>query len=317
MLPKADALPPWATSKIMASQAITVVDDNPDLWVAARAKEAFMQEESIVQEPFGDCDAGIRAMLGRHTMVMQHSKRWHKLRLVMLTASNAPMVMGSNPYCSRERMFQRKTGQLKLEGQASGATVYGNDMEKWARAEVVKYTGLKLIEVFDFERGEMTADVGLRQHPDYPWLGASPDGIFKCGIGLEIKCPHSRPIHHLCPLEYYAQVQVQMEVCDLEMVLFAQFRPPSITNKGLLDLVVVKRDRDWFAKALEKHLKPFWDNVVEWHAKPENGGRNIAVPRLQDVSDDGSEPDVVTPSPPPPPPSPEEEPAAKRARKEE
>ena len=61
-------------------------------------------------------------------------------------------------------------------------------------------------------------------------LSASPDGIVdsesenKDYIGrmLEIKCPTSRDITGFIPEYYHAQVQGQLEVCDLEYCDFVE-----------------------------------------------------------------------------------------------
>jgi putative phage-type endonuclease len=305
---------PWRQNKMISDVHFDVVDDNAATWEMARKREVELRDKKHrhIAEcyPFGpsqadavermDCEPAIGKLLQAHPLVMQHSKRWHKLRQCMLTASNAPAVCGTNAWCSAEKMFQRKTGQLKLDGEASDATRYGNEFEPYARAKVVSHTGLSLVEVWDAEKKEVTGDVGLRQHPKYPWLGASPDGLFKCGFMLEIKCPKTRSIKHLCPPEYYPQVQVQLEVCDLEYCIFAQFRPPSIFKKGELDLVLVQRDRAWFASKLATVFLPFWERVVAWHADPSHGGNVIRVPLLSAIDPDSDEePDVVVPDAPP------------------
>jgi hypothetical protein len=65
-------------------------------------------------------------------------------------------------------------------------------------------------------------DFGCIQHPLYKFLGASPDGInieFKSeryGRMLEIKNPVSRDITGIPKKEYWVQMQLQMEVCDLD-----------------------------------------------------------------------------------------------------
>ena len=84
-------------------------------------------------------------------------------------------------------------------------------------------------------------DFGLLGHPDYSFLGASPDGIctrYKLdgktkskfvGRMLEIKCPFVRKIQtsgpikdHICPIYYWVQVQLQLECCKLEECDFWQ-----------------------------------------------------------------------------------------------
>ena len=90
---------------------------------------------------------------------------------------------------------------------------------------------------------------GLTVHPDYPHLGASPDGLISCsccGDGLlEIKCPYKHRDEHphqvndsrfcLCLVDgavmlsfkhdYYIQVQGQMAICNREYCDFVCWTP--------------------------------------------------------------------------------------------
>ena len=74
-------------------------------------------------------------------------------------------------------------------------------------------------------RNDLTIlEFGCLPHQHIPFFGASPDGIASytsnnkkyIGRMLEIKCPKSRPITGIIPPGYFAQMQGQLEVCDLE-----------------------------------------------------------------------------------------------------
>lgn len=67
----------------------------------------------------------------------------------------------------------------------------------------------------------------LLRHPQYDWIGASPDGVSIGGpedepYAVEVKCPVSREITAEVPDHYIPQVQLQLEVMDLEMCVFVQ-----------------------------------------------------------------------------------------------
>lgn len=69
--------------------------------------------------------------------------------------------------------------------------------------------------------GTKIHDVGRIYHATMPKCAASPDGVVlgegpKAGRLIEIKCPVSREIGRHIPDDYYAQMQQQLEVCDLE-----------------------------------------------------------------------------------------------------
>ena len=66
------------------------------------------------------------------------------------------------------------------------ATWYGKDMEPIARESSTEYINKHHEHV-------LTKETGLHVHPNYPYIGASPDGIVCCSchgeILLEIICP--------------------------------------------------------------------------------------------------------------------------------
>jgi predicted phage-related endonuclease len=80
------------------------------------------------------------------------------------------------------------------------------------------------LSVLIYERDYNTKveDFGCIQHPKYNFIGASPDGIVtdkksqKFGKMLEIKNVVSREITGIPKKEYWVQMQLQMEVCDLD-----------------------------------------------------------------------------------------------------
>jgi putative phage-type endonuclease len=82
-------------------------------------------------------------------------------------------------------------------------------------------------------------EFGCLPHPSIPFFGASPDGICSIeskdknyvGRMLEIKCPKSRPITGIIPPVYFAQVQGQLEVCDLEYCDFLECELREYNNK--------------------------------------------------------------------------------------
>lgn len=69
---------------------------------------------------------------------------------------------------------------------------------------------------------------------------------------IEIKCPLRRTITEEVPHHYFPQIQVQLEVCQLEVCWFVQWKPASL-NRGTEQLCITKvcRDREWFARHRE------------------------------------------------------------------
>lgn len=174
----------------------------------------------------------------------QRSREWLALRNKMLTASDAATALGENPYEKPSALVVRKCGfGPKFEG--NDATRHGEKYEPIAR------------DLYMEKTGEVVHEIGLVQHKEYKWLGGSPDGITESGRLIEIKCPMSRKIKDEVPGHYMAQLQILMEVLDLEVCDFIQYRPEPLEYQ----VTEVKRDREWFKDRVDK-LESFWMEVL-------------------------------------------------------
>ena len=182
----------------------------------------------------------------------QRSPEWHKQRENAITASDIPAVLGENEYKSSWTLLLDKCNANPKPFIGNTATKWGTHYEDIA---IEKYSTLRNKEVLSF---------GLLIHPDYPWLGGSPDGITTDGILLEVKCPLKRKIvHGEVPHHYLSQVLLNLEICDLEMAHFIEFVPGNADDNYEINIVEVPRDREWFARELPK-MKDFWDNVLKY-----------------------------------------------------
>lgn len=179
----------------------------------------------------------------------QRSQEWLELRENMITASDVASALGENHYESPDAFVKKKVLRTKWAGNA--ATAHGTLLEPIAR------------DLYDQKYGRKSHEIGLVQHRDYPWLGASPDGVTEDGILIEIKCPLTRKIEAKVPKHYLPQVQLQLEITDLEECDFVQFRPAKVEG-GAPEFVVVKvlRDREWFQRALPV-LESVWRRVLK------------------------------------------------------
>lgn len=186
----------------------------------------------------------LASVIKRNFRIKQRTKLWYTTRVMMITCSDMASVLGENPYSNRKSVFRKKTGQSR-PFKGNFATRRGTELEDVAIKAYEKKTGKKVW-------GE---DVGLLQHLDWPQIGGSPDGITTDGVLVEVKCPLTRPIiSGFCPPQYVAQVQVLMEICDLETAHFVQYKPSSVYTHEILDVTVMKRDREYFANALPQLL---------------------------------------------------------------
>jgi len=104
-------------------------------------------------------------------------------------------------------------------------------------------------------------------HPNrYHFIGGSPDGITATNRLLEIKCPFSREVKHEVPTYYMAQLQTNMEIMDLDVADFVQWKQGQrLCEEDVLDILEVPRDRAWFKTVLPA-LNEFWHEVLALRA---------------------------------------------------
>jgi putative phage-type endonuclease len=185
----------------------------------------------------------------------QRSPEWFNQRNNAITASDIPTVLGENSYKTSLSLLIDKCAANPKPFVGNSATKWGTHYEDIA---IEKYSELRNKEVLSF---------GLLIHPEYPWLGGSPDGITTDGILLEVKCPLRRKIvMGEVPHHYLSQVLLNLEICNLEIGHFIEFIPGNSDDDFTMNIVEVKRDREWFARELPK-MKAFWDSVLSAREK--------------------------------------------------
>lgn len=194
----------------------------------------------------------------------QRSDGWFAERRQRLTASDVDSVLNNNPYKSRKAVFKAKTSPQK-QRTCSIHALHG-----------IKYEPIA-IQKFEEEYEKTVIDFGLIPHPEFDWLGASPDGICLTGEMVEVKCPSTRPIEKSyelgCPSHYYGQVQTQLWCANLDKCYFVQYRPGKLPEEDkpeqtfikdeLLSVTIVERSQEWFDRSIPL-LKQFWDEVLEF-----------------------------------------------------
>ena len=146
----------------------------------------------------------------------QRSPEWYTYRNNRLTASDLWYIMDDNDAKIYD-ILKKKCG-IEKKFMPGAAILHGVMCEPIATHI---YETRNQVEIVEF---------GCLPHSFIPYFGASPDGI--CGynsenknyIGrmLEIKCPKSRVITGFIPEVYRAQMQGQLEVCDLEYCDFLE-----------------------------------------------------------------------------------------------
>jgi putative phage-type endonuclease len=207
----------------------------------------------------------------------QRSPEWFQQRNNAITASDIPTVLGENKYKTSKSLLLDKCGATEKPFVGNSATRWGTHYEDIA---IEKYSMLRNKEVLSF---------GLLIHPEYSWLGGSPDGITTDGILLEVKCPLRRKIvHGEVPHHYISQVLLNLEICDLELAHFIEFVPGNSDDDFEINIVEVHRDREWFKNNFIK-MKQFWDSVVDNRT---NGIKESLIPKKRKKAEPGVELDL-------------------------
>lgn len=147
----------------------------------------------------------------------QRTREWYLYRHELITASNAWKVFESIK--TQNQLICEKCKPINLSNDNS------NTESKLIQMDSPLHWGNKYedVSIMIYEHYNQTTidDFGCIQHIKYPCLGASPDGICNdpnsnvYGRMLEIKNVVSRQINGIPKKEYWIQMQLQMEVCNL------------------------------------------------------------------------------------------------------
>lgn len=170
------------------------------------------------------------------------SKEDLEYRRTKIGASDAPILMQESPWSTPYQLWLQKiTASVK---PTNSAMQRGNDLEEPARRWFENKMG---IEVF----------AKKVEHVSIPYMFATFDGIDLDGkVAVEIKCPGQKDhqfvgVNKKVPEKYYAQVQHQMEVANLNGMYYCSFDG----SDGVI--IEVSRDDKYIANMLEQEAKFF------------------------------------------------------------
>lgn len=150
----------------------------------------------------------------------QRTQEWYTLRHNYLTASNIWKTFSTE--CNRNQLIYSKCSPL--------------DISKYSRINLDSplHWGQKYEDVslrwYEQTYHTKVSDFGCIPHPDIPYVAASPDGINtdptsdRYGRMVEVKNIVNRDITGIPKEEYWIQMQVQMDVCNLNECDFLETR---------------------------------------------------------------------------------------------
>jgi len=176
----------------------------------------------------------------------QGTPAWLEWRRQGIGASDAPTIMGENPWKTALQLLEEKCGARDIP--SNGAMARGSALEPEARLRYEATSGLQMAPA-------------CMQSIKYEWLRASVDGISSDGNRVvEIKCGESvyrktaqarQPPHY-----YFGQLQHILAVTDLNEIDFWCYLP----NRPEI-LLAIKRDEKYIERMLGAE-EAFWTELV-------------------------------------------------------
>ncbi len=178
----------------------------------------------------------------------QGTDEWRAWRKGVIGASDAPKIMGENPWGSRESLMNEKLG-LVPEFKGNSKTREGNSLEGDARDSLAKKFKMKI-------------EPTIVQDSSEPFLAASLDGIcnkleniFEIKAG--VKAYEHTQINRSVPSYYVGQLQHMLMVTQMDSLTYAVYRP----GMPLLTLEVNRNET--YIKRLRKKEKEFVEELAE------------------------------------------------------
>ena len=160
----------------------------------------------------------------------QRTNEWYIFRHNLITASNAYKAFESDS--TQNQLIYEKCKPLIIEEKQNSKPISIDSTLHWGQ----KYEPLS-VELYEDLYNTKIEDFGCIPHQKYKFLGASPDGInvkdnnSRFGRMLEIKNIVNREITGIPKKEYWVQMQLQMEVCDLDECDFLETKFEEYENE--------------------------------------------------------------------------------------
>ncbi len=182
----------------------------------------------------------------------QGTDAWLQWRSQGIGASDAPAIMGENPWKSPARLLQEKCGETR-NFSPNAAMTRGMELEPEAR------------KCYEHQVGVPVAPACL-QSARFDWLRASVDGLavdgsavveIKCGESVYSKSAASRQV----PGYYFGQLQHILAVTNLQAIDFWCYLP----DRPTVHLCVARDDA--YIKRLLDIEQAFWQQITAQRAK--------------------------------------------------
>lgn len=165
----------------------------------------------------------------------QGSPEWLDLRKQKITATDAAVIMGLNPWQTPYNLWMQKMGLIppieETEAMREGKELESLALAKWNSNLTYKYAPAVFIS------------------DERPWQMASLDGINELGAIVEIKCGAKAlemANNGIIPDYYKAQMQHQMSVCKIPRMNYYVYYNDNFCGH------VIERDEAFIKEMLQK-----------------------------------------------------------------
>ena len=164
----------------------------------------------------------ILSELNQQPAIKQRTKEWYEIRQTCFSASNIWKVFSSQ--AQQNSLIYEKCNPESSQKRTREVSNATNPLN-WG----IKYEPVS-IQIYEHRNPgtKVKTDYSCILHPAYPFIGASPDGIVvsgeKMGRMVEVKNIYNREITGIPLDEYWVQMQIQMETCDLDECDFLETR---------------------------------------------------------------------------------------------
>ena len=195
-----------------------IIDDIFELFIDSYSLSKSVDSSYIIPQDNDKLEKRID-YLRKVPQPVQRTPEWYANRHKLITASNA------------YKAFEKESVQNQLIYEKCKPIIINNDERPtninsplhWGQ----KYEPLSVM-IYEYLYNSKVEDFGCIPHDKHLFLGASPDGIIvnkeskRYGRMLEIKNVVNRVINGIPKKEYWIQMQLQMEVCNLDYCDFLE-----------------------------------------------------------------------------------------------
>jgi putative phage-type endonuclease len=207
------------TEQQYVDRIIEMYEEQFKLKIEQEHKQSLDTSKDIPTREFLD------GLIGRN-QTEQRTQEWYEQMTTIISASELGNLFASPR--TRAKMVMAKTAPYVPRSQSLATTSDRMSAFDWGiRFEpAVK-------QIYEYKYGTTVKELGRLIHPTDTRCSASPDGlVYSCpknertGRLIEIKCPVTREVDGTVPKDYYAQMQMQLQVtgckkCDYVEAVFS------------------------------------------------------------------------------------------------